>query len=321
MATNDILSLLALQVLINGVVFWLLWRQGKHIRELSQDMDAVIEYIEQDLDLLEAKLKIKEANYRGQSAALPSGTKMEILSVRPSTVSPSPSYPLPLGKHTLLVGLTNSGKSNTVSGYIIESLNACNQVWIIDTKGEHQQAFGNYARIFSRDQAAAAFDEALAEGERRRELFNETSKSKGVVCPDVEAYEKITGIRLEQITLIVEEMFDLSTTVPFDRLATILSVTRSAGINVLGVVQYINAKVMPVNGSANFQVRVYMGAWNWRWALQALGDVPKEEWASLAAFVGPVGKAIVRTEDGKTSKVTIPEVKAATLNRYVRGEL
>lgn len=299
---------------------------------LSEDMDAVVDWIEDraDLpylndpskeDLERVKQALETARESGRSIALPSGASQKILRVRPPTVSPIVQYPIPLGKHTLLVGLTNSGKSNTVSGYIIESLNHCNQVWIIDTKGEHQQAFGNYARIFTREQAAEAFDEALAEGERRRELFNETSKAKGVVCPDTEAYEKITGIRLEQITLVVEEMFDLSTTVPFERLATILSTTRSAGINILGVVQYINAKVMPVNGSANFQVRVYMGTWNWRWAAQALGDIPEDDKPGLAAYVGPVGKALVRTEDGKTSKVQIPLVPATTLNRYVRGEL
>lgn len=321
---NDILSLLALQFIVNVLVAYFLWRHRRAILGLTEDMNAVVDWVERDQKLEEdfarAKRELEEGLRSGRPLALPPGTHREILRVRAQDESPFPKYPIPLGKHTLLVGLSGSGKSNTVSGYIIASLEACNTVWIIDTKDEHEQAFGRYCRIFKRDEAVAAFDAVLSEGERRRELFKQTSKTFGVVCRDHLEYFNITGVRLEQLTLIVEEMFDLSQTVPFDRLAVILSTTRSAGINIVGAVQYINNKVMPVNGSANFQVRVYMGAWNWRWVQQALGDLTKFESPSLQAFVGPVGRALVKLENGRIEKVQIPEIDAKTLNRYLRGE-
>lgn len=327
---NDVLPWLALQTIINGLVFWQLWRMRKQGNALSEDMDQVVDWIERveqlpalasHEDLEKVITQIKTAEQVGHAMALSSGGSQKILTVRPSAVSPSSQYPLPLGKHTLLVGLSGSGKSNTVSGYIIESLNACNELWIIDTKEEHGQAFGDYATIYSKDEASTAFDAAIAEGERRRELFKQASKSKGVVCRDHLEYAQLTGVKLPLITLVVEEMFDLGQSCDFTRLIQVLSTTRSAGINVLAVAQYINASVMPKTGSANFQVRVYMGMYERIAATLALGDIAKEEVDGIRSYVGQPGRAIVRAENGKISKVQIPLVQTTELNRYVRGEL
>lgn len=334
-----LLLLLVLTNIFSAVCFWRIWRRLEGI-EVSQKatahsatealsgVDALVDHFGlewTDKVALDSGMPYWDITYPQPKDV----HEQETVRVGPRKYTePEPRqavdnkqpYPLPLNGHTLLIGLSGSGKSNAVKGLIIAALEAKYEVWVVDTKEELGQTFECHCRIFDRTQAEEALQKAVQIAEDRRKLFAKCKTEYKELCHDLYDYNRITGAHLPEIMLVIEEVFDLSGTVDFDRLGTILATTRSAGVYVVCLSQYINNTVIPKSMSVNFKNRVFMGSYESGSAALALNcTISKHKSEEYDKWLGPVGRGILRV-DGKDRQIEFPLVSEAVLRKYAFGE-
>lgn len=171
------------------------------------------------------------------------------------------------------------------------------EVLILDTKYELRQVFKNHARIFNKDQAQEALDYVRDEIERRYILFCDTAEEFNYPCANLSKYNELTGSNLPYISLIVEEWLVLNKMYDPSVLGHLLSIGRAAGVFLVVLAQYTNAKELPRSSSVNFNNVLFYGRAD-RIAFRILfNNLEPDEYEDARKHLGKPGKAIALIND------------------------
>ncbi len=224
---------------------------------------------------------------------------------------------LPLRAHTIIVGNSGSGKSNTVMSLIIRKLRDNQQIHIIDAKYELGPIFGKSKDVWvtKPEHAEAKFDELIAMAQMRQTMFAQTSELCKCPCRDTGEYFKITGLKLPIISLIVEELIVTMDVVDESKLIQLLVIGRSAGINVVACSQYLKADILSRKGSVNFSSRVFLGRYDDVTVGILFGTIDKAQKEEFKNYVGAPGHAITEI-DGKFSTKHMPRISEDQLSEF-----
>lgn len=170
---------------------------------------------------------------------------------------------LPLHGHTLLVGQNGSGKSNVLMMAVIERWQKGEQMYLIDTKGELVQLFGNIIPakniIDDLKDVPKLVKTLLDVGKVRRDQFTAEALKRKEPVLDYQEYEQVTGNRMKRITLFVEELVVVAETLGADQFNKMFVMLRSAGIFVFAVSQRLKANILPTEASTNIVNKVFLG--------------------------------------------------------------
>ncbi len=224
---------------------------------------------------------------------------------------------LPLRAHSIIVGNSGSGKSNTVISLIIRKIRDEQHFHIIDTKYELGPIFKRTKNVWitKPEHAEAKFDELIAMAKMRQVMFEQASELCKCKVSDYGDYYKVTGLKMPVITLIVEELLITMAYVNETKLNELLSAGRSAGIFVTCCAQYLNAKVLGKYGTVNFNTRVYLGRYDDVAFRVLFGNLDKVKLDEFKNYVGAPGKAITEI-DGQFGMKQMPRITEAQLQEY-----
>lgn len=223
---------------------------------------------------------------------------------------------IPLTGHTLLVGRTGSGKSNVLMSQIIRRLRAKHQVTIVDSKREFKSLFKKHCTIVTMDQAEDKFIELIKIADERMELFSDTSEEYRKPCRNATEYRKLTGKKLPTISIIVDELIVLMSTIKESELIKLLVLGRSSEVFVICASQYIKADILSRKGIVNFTNRVFLGDYDRISCSLIFDSLEPEDTKLIRDYVGDPGKAALM-KNNTLIVVTMPEVTDEYLEEWL----